>query len=182
MKSIKVCVCLIIVCFFTIPQTGCIPDKDGCVNVTWLDSDTYTYYNKVEVQMSPDSDSLCLNFSSDPKDNFKWAQIAEGYIKRFAYDKGKLYIEFYDKWFIFNVADYQAGSFNYELQQYDSEKDVRMVCDRFDDLEWKTGEFEKNWETIKDLPQEYKTTSVFEWKEEDFEWKEEDGDLYLSRV
>ena len=57
-----------------------------------------------------------------------------------------------------------------------------MVCDRFDDLEWKTGEFEKNWETIKDLPQEYKTTSVFEWKEEDFEWKKEDGDLYLSRV
>lgn len=175
MKSIKVCVCLIIVCFFTIPQTGCIPDKDGCVNVCWLDSDAYMYHNKAEVVKTTISDSFGLNFSSDPKDKSKWERIAEGYIKQFAYDKGKLYIEFYDKWFIFNVADYQAGSFNYELQQYDSETDVRMVCDRFDDLEWKTGEFEKNWETIKDLPQEYKTTSVFEWKEED-------GDLYLSRV
>jgi len=28
----------------------------------------------------------------------------------------------------------------------------------------------------------YKTTSVFEWKEEDFEWKEEDGDLYIQRT
>ena len=42
-----------------------------------------------------------------------------------------------------------------------------MVCDRFDDLEWKTGEFEKNDETIKDLPQEYKTTAIFEWQEGD---------------
>ena len=167
MKTIKVVLALIVVCFFTLPQTGCIPDKDGCVNVTWLDSDTYTYYNKVEVQMSPISDSLCLNFSSNPKDKSKWERIAEGYINQFAYDKGKLYIEFYDKWIVFNVDDYKAGSFDYELQQYDSEKDVRMVCDCFDNLKWKTGEFEKNDVTIKDLPQEYKSTSFFEWQEGD---------------
>lgn len=175
MKSIKVCVCLIIVCFFTIPQTGCIPDKDGCVNVCWLDSDAYMYHNKAEVVKTTISDSFGLNFSSDPKDKSKWERIAEGYIKQFAYDKGKLYIEFYDKWLVFNVDDYKAGSFDYELQQYDSEKDVRMVCDCFDNLKWKTGEFEKNDVTIKDLPQEYKTTAFYEWKEED-------GDLYLSRV
>ena len=117
--------------------------------------------------MTDISDDLSLNFSSDPKDDSKWEAIAYGYIKRFAYDKGKLYIEFYDKWFAFNVDDYQAGSFDYDLQQYDSEKDVRIVCDSFDDLEWETGEFPKNEVTIKNLPEQYKTTTVLEWKEED---------------
>ena len=113
MKSIKVCICLIVVCLFTIPQTGCIPDKDGCVNVCWLDSDAYMYHNKAEVVKTTISDSFGLNFSSDPKDKSKWERIAEGYIKQFAYDKGKLYIEFYDKWLVFNVDDYKAGSFDY---------------------------------------------------------------------
>lgn len=169
MRIIKVALALMVICFFVLPQTGCIPDKNGCVNVCWLDVDSYEYHKKAEVIKTPISDSFFLNFSSDPKDKFKWERIAEGYIKRFAYDKGKLYIEFYDKWFVFNVDDYKAGSFDYELQQYDSEKDVRMVYDRFDNLEWETGEFEKNDVTIKDLPEEYKTTTVFEWKE---------GDLY----
>ena len=167
MKIMKVILAFVAVCFLVLPQSGCIPDKDGCVNVCWLDSDAYTYHNKAEVVKTTLSDSFDLNFSSDPRDKSKWERIAEGYIKRFAYDKGKLYIEFYDKWFVFNVADYTAGSFDYELQQYDSEKDVRMVCDRFDGLEWETGEFPKNEVTIKDLPEEYKTTTIFEWREGD---------------
>lgn len=156
MKIMKIILAFAAVCFLVLPQSGCIPDKDGCVNVTWRDIDSYRYHNKAEVLMTPISDSLGLNFSSDPKDKSKWERIAEGYIKRFAYDKGKIYIEFYDKWLVFNVDDYKVGSFDYELQQYDSEKDVRMVCDRFDNLKWKTGEFEKNDVTIKDLPEEYK--------------------------
>ena len=167
MKIMKVILAFAAVCFMVFPQSGCIPDKDGCVNVCWLDSDAYTYHNKAEVVKTTLSDSFDLNFSSDPKDKSKWERIAEGYIKRFAYDKGKLYIEFYDKWLVFNVDDYKVGSFDYELQQYDSEKDVRMVCDRFDGLEWETGEFPKNDVTIKDLPEEYKTTTIFEWKEGD---------------
>lgn len=169
MKRIKGVLVLIVICLFVLPQTGCIPDKNGCVNVTWMDIDSYIYHNKVEVLMTPISDSLRLNFSSDLKDKSKWEQIAHGYIKRFAYEKGKLYIEFYDKWFVFSVDDYQAGSFDYDLQQYDSENDVRIVCDSFDNLEWETGEFPKNDVTIKELPQEYKTTTIFEWQE---------GDLY----
>ena len=167
MKIIKFMLAVSAVCLFVLPQIGCIPDKDGCVNVCWLDSDAYTYHNKAEVVKTTLSDSFDLNFSSDPKDKSKWERIAEGYIKRFAYDKGKLYIEFYDKWLVFNVDDYKVGSFDYELQQYDSEKDVRMVCDRFDGLEWETGEFPKNDVTIKDLPEEYKTTTIFKWKEGD---------------
>lgn len=167
MKIMKVILAFAAVCFMVFPQSGCIPDKNRCVNMSWRDTDLYRYHNKVEVCMTDISDTLELNSSSDPKDNSRWLQIAHGYIKRFAYDNGMLYIEFYDKWFVFNVADYTAGSFDYDLQQYDSEKDVRMVCDRFDNLEWETGEFEKNDETIKDLPEEYKTTTVFEWKEED---------------
>lgn len=169
MKKIKVVFILLFVCLFVLSQTGCITDKDGCVNVCSLDSDAYTYHNKAEVIKTTISDLFLLNFSSDPKDKFNWAQVAEGYIKRFAYDKGKLYIEFYDKWLVFNVDDYKAGSYDYELQQYNSEKDVRMVCDSFDNLKWKTGEFEKNDVTIKDLPQEYKTTVIFEWKEGDLD-------------
>ncbi len=167
MKIMKVILAFAAVCLLVLPQIGCIPDKDGCVNVCWLDSDAYTYHNKAEVVKTTLSDSFDLNFSSDLKDKSKWERIAEGYIKRFAYDKGKLYIEFYDRWFVFNVDDYTVGSFDYELQQYDSEKDVRMVCDRFDNLKWKTGEFPKNDVTIKDLPEEYKTTTIFEWKEGD---------------
>ena len=175
MRKLSVILLVILICVITFFQTGCTPDKNGCVHVSWLDVDSYRYSDKIDVVGTHVDDYVQINYSSD-KNNPDWEWILQGYIRRFTYHDGILYMEFYDKWFTFNVTNYEPGSSDYELKQYDSEEDVRKDCNDFDDLTWETVIPVKDDKMIKEnnLSEDYKTTSVYERNADGFSIKKAD--------
>ena len=132
-------------------------------NIISQDGDVFIYYDKVMINQYVLYDTLKINI--DPSaEKGTWIPIVSGYIKRFAYQNGSLFVEFYDKWYTFNVDDYIVGSNNYELHSYNTEAEFEHYFPDWQSFHWKKGSFIRSDENIakEHLSDEFKESKILD--------------------
>ena len=146
--KIKLLALVLMIC---IVFSGCslLTGKNG--DVEWVyarDADIYIYCDDVMVNMFELHDTLEIDVNPDD-DEEDWRWLIQGFIKRYTYtDDGILIIEFYDKWYTFDVKNYEPENRSFDLKEYNLEE-LKEVYPDLSLLEWRTGRYERNDENIK---------------------------------
>ncbi|MBQ8539057.1 MAG: hypothetical protein IJ433_05345 [Ruminococcus sp.] len=120
-------------------------------DMEWLyarDADIYIYCDEVMINMFELHDTLEIDVNPDDEEE-DWRWLVQGFIKRFAYsDDGILIMEFYDKWYTFDVKNYDSKNKSFDLKEYSS-AELEAVYPDLESYEWKVGRYERNDENIK---------------------------------
>lgn len=145
--------CLSALLFICIILSGCglLSTKDGDVECVYArDAEIYIYCNDVMINNFELHDTLEIDINPDDEEE-DWRWLLQGFIKRFAYtDDGILIIEFYDKWYTFDVEGYEADNKCFDLKEYETADQLKEIYPDLESFEWKVGRYERNDENIKD--------------------------------
>ncbi|MBQ7965475.1 MAG: hypothetical protein IJ331_05250, partial [Ruminococcus sp.] len=100
---------------------GLFTTKDGDTEWVYVrDADIYVYCDDVMLNMFELHDTLEIDINPDEEQE-DWRWLLQGFIKRFTYtDDGILLIEFYDKWYTFDVKNYEPENMYFDLKEYSS--------------------------------------------------------------
>ena len=119
--------------------TADIPEED-CHFVQGIDSQIYTYSDKLQLYLSFDyPDELSINCGTDGED--EWYDILRGDFSESAWYDHKHVVIFNDVYYEFDIGKYKAGRFNkdgeplYELKEYTKSEFAEAYPD-YESFEW----------------------------------------------
>ena len=138
-----------------------IPVFDAEEYVYSIDHDTYIYRDDVMVTLFEGQDTLEIDVDpSRRKENWRW--LLEGSIKRFAYSDGVLIIEYHDKWYTFDVKNYEPENMYFDLKEYETVEELKEIYPDLESFKWKYVRYERteNGIIVNGGYREYKDTTL----------------------
>ncbi len=145
----KLLASVLIICVI-LSGCGLFTTKDG--DAEWVyarDADIYVYCDDVMLNMFELHDTLEIDINPDDEEE-DWRWLLQGFIKRFTYtDDGILLIEFYDKWYTFDVKNYEPENMCFDLKEYGLDE-LKVLYPDLSLYEWKVGRYERNDSSIKE--------------------------------
>ncbi len=131
--------------------SGCtfFPFRDRDVEYLYsIDTDTYIFCGDVNISIFTLNDTLEIDVDpDDEKQDWRW--LLQGFIKRFTYVDGMLIIEYYDKWYTFDVENYEPENKCFDLKEYETVDQLKEIYPDLESYEWMNGRYERNDESIK---------------------------------
>lgn len=145
----KLLASVLIICVI-LSGCGLFTAKDGDTERVYArDADIYVYCDDVMLNMFELHDTLEIDINPDEEQE-DWRWLLQGFIKRFTYtDDGILLIEFYDKWYTFDVKNYEPENMYFDLKEFSS-NELKEVYPDLDSYEWNCGRYERNDVSIKE--------------------------------
>ena len=126
-----------------------------------IDHDAYIYCGDVTVCMFEGRDTLEIDVDPDYKEE-NWRWLLEGSIKRFTYSDGVLIIEYHDKWYTFDVKNYEPENMCFDLKEYETIDQLIEIYPNLESFKWKYGRYERteNGIIVNGGYREYKDTTL----------------------
>lgn len=140
-------VLFLILCIFIFGCTLLISKESELERPYARDADVYVYCENVMINNYQLYDTLEIKVISEGENN-NWRCLLEGFIKKFSYVDGILIIEFYDRWYTFDVENYDINNISYNLQEYETLEQLKTIYPNLESFEWKTGRYERTEENI----------------------------------